>query len=481
MTKRILLFLSVILLTLSASAKPKHGYKIKLKFKHNVAGEYIHLAHYYAKPLPTIYRTDSAKIVGGNTAIFENKDSILGGIYLILFDERKQFTEILLDDGDEFEMTIDTANNQLNNTVKNSIANEQYFAYKKFLIDFGDKQQKFEEQLKTAKNKADSQKIQDARVKHFQELIKYKKDFVSQNPKSFLATVFNALETPEIPKEKKYLADGVTVDSLYPNTYYKQHYWDKFDFTDNRLIYTPIYEGRLDEYFNKVIWQLPDTLKAEADKILSITRKTPELFKYTLHWLTNTSISSKVMGMDEFFVHLVEKYHMNGDAYWLDSATIEKYKERAVKISPNIIGNKAPELLYQDVWSLQDVSLLNYQAKYTILVFWSIDCNHCLTETPKIDSVYRNVLKAKGAKIYSVPTSGDLSKIQEVIKEKGFTEWQHAVDANHTNEHRNKYDVITTPKVYLLDENKVIIGKNLDHSNLAEVIRIYEKRKELKK
>ncbi len=480
MTKHILLFLSVLFITLSASAKPKHGYKIKVKFKHPVAGEYIHLAHYYAKPLPTIYRTDSAKVINGTSATFESKDSVLGGIYLILFDERKQFTELLLDDGNEFEMTIDTANNQANNTVKNSIANEQYLEYKKFLLGFGEKQQKFEDQYKTAKNKADSQKIYDARVKHFEELTSYKKEFAVKYPKSFLTTVFNAMETPEVPKEKKYLEDGKTVDSLYPNAYYKQHFWDKFDFTDNRLIYTPIYEGRLDEYFNKVIWQLPDTMKAEADKILSKTRKTPELFKYTLHWLTNTSISSKVMGMDEFFVHLVENYHIKGDAYWLDSATTAKYIERAVKISPNIIGNKAPELLYQDVWSLQDVSLLGYPAKYTILVFWSIDCNHCLAETPRIDSVYRTSLKAKGAKIYSVPTSGDLTKIQEIIKEKGFTEWQHAVDANHTNEHRTKYDVITTPKVYLLDENKIIIGKNLDHSNLEEVIKMYEKRKSQK-
>eukprot|EP01030_Chromulinospumella_sphaerica_P014279 gene14279-14072_t len=43
------------------------------------------------------------------------------------------------------------------------------------------------------------------------------------------------------------------------------------------------------------------------------------MFHYTLWWITRYVENSKVMGMDEVFVYLVENYYMKGDAFWLKS------------------------------------------------------------------------------------------------------------------------------------------------------------------
>ncbi|MFA6056765.1 MAG: thioredoxin-like domain-containing protein [Taibaiella sp.] len=469
--------LGLICSALSIASFAKDGYKIEVNFKQDVKDEYVYLAHYYAKPLPTIYKTDSAKVINKRKAIIETTDSTLGGIYMVLFDNRSKFAEFILQNGDEFSINVDTMNIPENITFKNSPENTRYVEYEKFLMGYGKKQRVYVEELKTAKNAADTQAIKDRSAKTGKELTAYRKDYVKKYPGTFLASIFNALTIPEVPEGKHYIAGTKTIDSIYSYTYYKEHYWDKFDFNDNRLMNTPIYDGRLDEYFNRLVLPLPDTMNMESDKLLAKTRNSKELFKYSLHWLAGNAERSKVMGMDEVFVHLVEKYYMRGDAYWLDSAGLAKYEDRAKKIAPNVLGNTAPDLVMQDIWSLQDKTLSKEEGKYTMLVFWSKECGHCMKEIPQLDSLYNVALKKKGVKVYSVSTEGDLTDIQKAVDKLKIKEWTNVVDANNKTEYRSKYDIYSTPKVYLLDENKKIIGKGLDHGNVLEVIEFAEKKK----
>lgn len=469
--------LGLVCSVLSLASFAKNGYKLEITFKQDMKDEYVYLAHYYAKPLPTIYKTDSARVINKRKAVIESKDSTLGGIYMILFDNRSKFTEFVLQNGDAIGINIDTLDMPENVTFKNSPENNRYLEYERFLVSYGKKQQGYVDELKKAKNAADTQAIRDRSTKTGKELIAYRTEFVKKNPGTFMSSIFNALNTPDVPEGKHYLPGTKDIDSNYSFNYYKTHYWDKFDFKDNRLMYTPIYDSKLEEYFNRLVLPLPDTMNMESDALLAKTRKTPELFKYTLHWLAGNAERSKVMGMDEVFVHLVEKYYMKGDAYWLDSAGLARYEDRAKKIAPNVLGNVAPEVVMQDIWSLQDKPLSKETGKYTMVVFWSKECGHCMKELPQLDSVYNAVLKKRGVKAYTVSTEGDLSDIQKAVEKLKIKEWTNTVDANNKTEYRSKYDVYTTPKIYLLDENKVIIGKGLDHSNIIDVIDFTEKKR----
>ncbi len=470
------LLCSAMIMAMSLASFAKNGYKIEVKFKHDVSDTFIYLAHYYAKPLPTIYKTDSARVINKRTAVIQSKDSILGGIYMILFENRSKYAEFILDNGDAMEMTIDTTDLPVNITFKNSPENTRYVAYEKYLMQYGMQQQQLNENMKSAKTAADSQAIRDKAAQLSKELRAYRQDYVKKHPRTYLSNIFNALEVPQVPEGVHYIPGTQTVDSNYAYDYYKKHYWDKLDFTDNRLMYSPVYDAKLDEYFNRLVLPLPDSVNAEADTLLARTRKAKELFKYTLHWLARNAETSKVMGMDEVFVHLIEKYYMRGDAYWLDSASLSKYEDRAKKIAPNVLGNIAPDVTMQDIWSLQDIRLLEVPASYTLVVFWSKECSHCLKEVPQVDSLYRAVLKDKGIKIYGVSTEGDLSDIQKKVQELKIMEWILVVDAQHNTGYRSKYDVSSTPQIYLLDKDKKIVGKGLDHSNILEVLEWNEKR-----
>ena len=55
----------------------------------------------------------------------------------------------------------------------------------------------------------------------------------------------------------------------------------------------------------------------ECDQLIKKAEGTEQTFKYTLWYLTRWAETSKIMGMEEVFVYLVEEYYMKGKATWL--------------------------------------------------------------------------------------------------------------------------------------------------------------------
>jgi len=292
------------------------------------------------------------------------------------------------------------------------------------------------------------------------------------------------MEVPEVPEGPHYLEDGKTKDSTFAYHYYKAHYWDGWNFHDDRLIYTPLYDARLEEYMSKLVLPWVDSIEKESDVLLKKAKGTKDMFHYTLWWLTQYVENSKIMGMDEVFVYLVENYYMKGDAFWLKPDELSKYLDRAQKIAPNVIGNIAPEIHLPNVMTKKEESLLTQKNKYTLVVFYSPNCGHCQHEMPKLDSAYNDKeggLKSKGVRIFTVATEGDEKAITDFIKKYNMDAWTNTWDPEHVSDYHNKYDVYSTPTLYLLDEKKIIKGKRLDHSNIGGLVDMIEKKAKDKK
>ncbi|MGN6569706.1 MAG: thioredoxin-like domain-containing protein [Flavipsychrobacter sp.] len=475
--KRIILFSFLLIAGIAQSVFAKDGYHLQVKIE-GAKDTLIYLAHYYGKPLPApIYKADSARPDKNGVVVFNSKTPIVGGIYMVLLSDHKSYFEFLLNNGDNFSMTINTKAKEGDNAVtfKNSPENDHFTDYITFLKAYGEKQNKLQESLKTAKNSEEKASIRKLLNSNSQSLITYRAEKRKEYPGSLMADIFGALQLPQVPEGKHLLPNGEP-DSNFAYEYYKAHFWDGFNFQDDRLIYTPIYDAKLTEYFNKLVLPYPDSMEMEADKILAKARGTQEVFKYTLWWLEHMAQDSKVMGMDAVVVYLVENYYMKGDATWLSNEDLNKYIDYAEKIAPNVLGNKAPEIVMPDI-NGKDQSLLDLKAKYTLLVFWSADCSHCMAEMPQIDSVYNAVLKDKGVKIYAVRADGDEARWKDYIKKHHLEDWVNVQDPDHTRQqYRSKYDVYSTPVIYLLDDKKIIRGKRLDHSNIMEVIEMLERK-----
>jgi|GEM_PF-30203 len=473
------------------SETKKVAYQIHMKVNNikDPADSMVFLVHYFGKGLPTIYKRDSAKIDKKGNADFMAVDStFVGGIYMMLFNDHKTNFEFMLNYGDNFSITTTLPDTgvkgaQIETEFKNSDENVRFKNYVDFLKTYGDNQQKFVKELAEAKTAADTSAVRKKATAASKELTAYRRDYVKKYPGTLLAQIFNALEVPEIPEGDHFLEDGKTKDSTFSYRYYKNHFWDGFDFTDERLIHTPLLDAKLEEYFSKEIYPVPDSVEHEADMLLHKTidnRK--DLFKYTLWWITRYVENSKIMGMDESFVYLVENYYMKGYAFWLTNEELTKYIDRAQKIAPNVLGNKAPEVKVPNIFTKTDQSMWDIKAPYTVLVFYSPSCGHCQHELPLLDSLYEAVLKDKGVKIMTVATEGEEKAITDFLTKHNLDKkWINCWDPEHVGDWRGKYDVYSTPTIYLLDNDKIIRGKRLDHSNISSVMEMSERKKEKEK
>lgn len=472
---------AVLLFSMAFRGVAKEGYHINLKITPATNDSVVYLVHYYGKPLPTIYKRDSAKLDKKGNAVFDSKDpDFIGGIYMMLLSDRKTYFEFLLDKGSDITINADLTKLPLGVTFKNSPENEHFQDYVVFLKDYSVRQQDLQKEYAAARNAEDTAAVRKKSVQASKDLAKYRREQSEKYKGTLLSGIFHSLEVPIVPEGEHMLADGKTRDSAFAYKYYKSHYWESYNLKDDRLIHTPIYDAKLEEYFNKLVLPWPDSMIKESNELLSKTRGTKETFKYTLWWLTRNAENSKIMGMDEVFVYLVENYYMKGDATWLSSEELNKYIDRAMKIAPNVIGNLAPEVRLPNLTTGKDESLASFKAKYTLLVFYAPTCGHCKEEMPAIDSVYKSLLKGKGMRVYAVSTEGDEAAAKDFIKKYKLDDWTTTWDPEHVSDWRSKFDVYSTPTIYLLDEKKIIRGKRLDHSNIASLVDMLERKEKNK-
>ncbi|HTN17453.1 MAG TPA: redoxin domain-containing protein [Chitinophagaceae bacterium] len=470
-----LLSLAALLAGFSLSGVAKDGYKLQLKFN-DVRDSAFFLAHYFAKPLPTIYKTDSGKLDKSGVALLKSDQKITGGMYIIMLSDRKTYFEFLLNNGDDLVINIpDSKNLPQGLTIKNSVENDAFIKYEEFVRTVGDEHQELNKKLATAKNSVDSAAIKDKMAAKMKSLIDYRNDFSAKNPNSLLAKIFKGLDLPKVPEGKHFLPNGEE-DKDYAYRYYKNHYWDNFDLKDGRLINTPMYDARLSEYFEKLVLPSTDSMIKEADWILTQSKGSGDLFNYTLSWLANYSQESKVMGMDRVYVYLVDHYYAKGEAAWLSNDLLQKHLDHARELSPTLIGNMGYDITMKDTSGKKDVTVSNIKAKYKLIAMWEPTCGHCMKEIPALDSTYKAAkLKDRGVKIIGICGEDAPQAWKDFIKKHNLSEWTHMYDPEHKSNYKAWYNVRSFPTMYVLDEKGIIRGKSIDHSNIVSLIDMLER------
>ncbi len=73
--------------------------------------------------------------------------------------------------------------------------------------------------------------------------------------------------------------------------------------------------------------------------------------------------------------------------------------------------------------------------------------------------------------MYAIETNeNEVAKWKDYIK-KNKLDWINVTDIFHTDNIHQRFDIIATPVIYVLDENKNIIAKKIEIGDLNKVIR----------
>ncbi len=415
---------------------------------------------------------DTAIVDANGNLEFKDTAALPGGIYFVLLPSKKYF-EIILTDNQKFSVETDTIDFIRGMKITGNKENQYFYEYLNYLSDQQKLIEPIQAQSKKTKNRDTLAMLQRKSNAIDSTVRAYKRAYYkTKHPETFMAEVLAAMDEPDqIPFNKCPRKPDGKIDSTYNYVNFKNHYWDGMNFSDDRLIRTPVYANKMKFYLEKLTAPHPDSIIKACDWLIEKTRPSKELFKYTVSSLTVQYETSKVMGYDAIFVHLVDTYYKTNQVWWVGEEQETKIINRSNQLAFTLLGKSAVNIMMKDTSGQMQV-LQAVQAKYTIVIFWEPTCSHCKKEIPLLKTYYDS-LRAAGVSIEVFAIRSDMDSVnwKTFIKDHHLT-WINvaARDAQELATAKYYYDVYSTPTLYLTDEKKVIFGKRLDIDGLRSVL-----------
>ncbi len=426
-------------------------------------GQECILAHYYADQNKVV---DTSAVNNQGKVVFKGDNKLLNGVYILVLPKKTYIEFIVPNDDQEFEISFDTTLLPQTKSASGSLDNEIFFEFDKFAMGPGKKKRQLIDEFKTCESQDRKDRIR-KEIKDVDNLVDSKrKALIEKYPNTFTAKLLKAVIDIEIPENLQKDTTGLKYE------YFKTHYWDNIDISDDGMLRTPVFKGKLEYYIDKVIIQQPDTLIAAIDDLCSRIEAggAMEMYKYVIWWNTNHHEKSKLMCMDKVLHHMAKNYYCAGKCYWADSSLVAKMCEHAGKIGPTLCGNISPNMTLVDTTFAKSFELHKQNSPVTVVVFWDHQCGHCKKEIPKLKLMYDS-MKARGVEVYAVYTQADWEGWKEYIRANDLS-WLNVMDAFNKATYREDYNIISTPQLYMLDENKVIRFKNPPADNVGRIAEI---------
>lgn len=441
------------------------------------------LAYYYGDKQ---YAKDTADIDSQGRFVFEGETPLDHGMYMVVLPNGNYFELVITEDEFSFNTTSDQLVEAM--TFTNSAENKSFYGYMQFITQ----KQKTLQELQAKKEQAsESQKknIDDQINQINESVLAFQDTYIRNNQDKFFSKVLTVSKEIDIP-EPPINSDG-SIDENFQFNYYKTHFFDHFDFSDQRLLRTPIFHNKVNTYLENLTAKTPDSIIVSCEYLIEKSRQNPDVFKYMVSYLTSTYERSKIMGLEKVFVHLVKTYYATKQVDWLDDTQMFKIIDRAETIEPLMIGSKAPNLILRD--STEKIhNLYQFDTDLSLLIFYDPDCGHCKKEIPVIKQNYDEWLtQGISITVMAVCVELDRGKWTEFINTYDIGDWINVgefktfVDGEFNRENdpyvtpfpfvKQIYDLQGTPKVYLLDKEKNIIVNaikgNIGVEQLSEIVK----------
>jgi peroxiredoxin len=213
-------------------------------------------------------------------------------------------------------------------------------------------------------------------------------------------------------------------------------------------------EGSYLEHLSQTLHNQIDTLSTTEKQILlmEFVKKNPKSILSAFMLSSNKTTWGK-----EKTTELFEKFSIEN-----------KNSEYGKQIAKYIRLNKEPKIGEQFVdFEMTDlngnlIKLSDLKGKTILLEFWASWCVPCRQENPNLVKTYKK-FNSKGFEVFAVSLDENKDSWHRAI-EKDSLNWEHGT----SNEALLIYGISSIPDNFLIDQNGVIIGRNLSGDKLNE-------------
>lgn len=459
-----LLFLVGIMFFFNANFMPSEAAgPVDIRVRVNgMAGGQAYLIGVYKNVQSTV---DSASLDISGGFHIQREEPFEAGAYMVLLPDSSSF-QVLLDDDQAFSLQTKAGSLEKDMQVNGSQINELAYSARQLQYE---QQAAFEAM---ARENDDPAYLEQQRNRLMGEYYTYLQGLFDQYPQSLFTKLRRAELGPQVPEARQ--ADG-SIDYPAQLHLYRIHFWDNVDFNDPRLLRTPVIFNKLVTYLDQLTPLQTEAMIRSIDELMARVPANSEYYRFFAEWIAQDYRApySPVLDPEAIYIHMVNEYLTDGRAFWADSTQVYAWKLRARGKAGSLVGNPATDIRANGTDGCPR-SMFDSEAPYIVLYFYHPDCSHCIEQTPKLVEFSRE-WKNNGLNVFAVAMDTEEAEWQQFITDNQMENWANVNDADSQDIYDDYY-VMGTPCIYLLNPDRIIIGKNLEVEHIPAIIEMDRQR-----
>ncbi|MDR0714143.1 MAG: hypothetical protein LBF89_07800 [Bacteroidales bacterium] len=210
-----------------------------------------------------------------------------------------------------------------------------------------------------------------------QQLDNYRETLIASYPGTLLAAYLSALQ-PVRPPPPEHPQPDERTQMMYEYRYRRQHFFDRIDLSDTRLLHTPLYVETIRYYFSQFVTQQVDTLISTAYRLLCKAAGSCETCFFMMDFLDDYSLRTPVTGIERLHRFLQPNRCMLSRKAVSMLPEKEKNLKFVLPEGENICKRLASVNYYGT--DGKDFRFLQTEKCFRIFYYWDAACPRCLSD-----------------------------------------------------------------------------------------------------